>query len=292
MNTLTTMRLFFVLAISLFAQSTYSHPGGLNAEGCHHNKKTGDYHCHKQASQNEQPASHAPEKPVTENVSTNNGGVLQLDYDGFTVWLDCKERAPIKFRYVAQRDTGNNKRYDTFMLDPNVPSSCQQYTNKAYGQGYDRGHQVPANHLDASAMAIKQSNYMTNILPQTSQMNRGAWLLTEEIVECYRDISELLVLGGVIWGDNTDNDMFVASHGVRTPDYFYKVIIRGTGADESAIAWIVPNSTEATKKRLDDYLVSISALEKLTGETFPVADYAKHDKPSSSWLIPRGCNKS
>jgi uncharacterized membrane protein len=23
-----------------------SHPGGLNSEGCHFNRKTGDYHCH------------------------------------------------------------------------------------------------------------------------------------------------------------------------------------------------------------------------------------------------------
>ncbi|TXH71313.1 MAG: YHYH domain-containing protein [Thiothrix sp.] len=25
----------------------FSHGGGLNAEGCHHNRKTGDYHCHR-----------------------------------------------------------------------------------------------------------------------------------------------------------------------------------------------------------------------------------------------------
>ena len=24
-----------------------AHGGGLNAEGCHHNRKTGDYHCHR-----------------------------------------------------------------------------------------------------------------------------------------------------------------------------------------------------------------------------------------------------
>ncbi len=24
-----------------------AHGGGLNAEGCHNNRKTGDYHCHK-----------------------------------------------------------------------------------------------------------------------------------------------------------------------------------------------------------------------------------------------------
>ncbi|MCJ8191973.1 excalibur calcium-binding domain-containing protein [Sphingomicrobium aestuariivivum] len=27
-----------------------THPGGLNAEGCHNNRKTGDYHCHRASS--------------------------------------------------------------------------------------------------------------------------------------------------------------------------------------------------------------------------------------------------
>jgi len=224
---------------------------------------------------------------------TNKEGhkILRIDYEGFTVWLDCQERAPIKFQYNAQRDNGNAKRYKKFLLDPNVPSECQQYSADSYGKGYDRGHQVPANHLDFSENAIMQSNYMTNILPQTSQMNRGAWLLTEEIVECYRDIDELLVIGGVIWGNNTQDDIFVNSHGVRTPDYFWKVVIRGKASDERVIAWIVPNSKEATKKNLDLYLTSIAEIEKLTGEKLPVADYSRSTKPATSWVIPMGCNK-
>lgn len=28
---------------------TSAHSGGLNAEGCHNNRKTGDYHCHRGA---------------------------------------------------------------------------------------------------------------------------------------------------------------------------------------------------------------------------------------------------
>jgi hypothetical protein len=43
---------------------------------------------------------------------------------------------------------------------------------------------------------------------------------------------------------------------------------------------------------LDSYLVSVDEIERVTGEKIPVADYAKHDKPSQSWLIPRGCDKS
>ena len=29
---------------------TLAHPGGLNAEGCHNNRKTGGYHCHRGSS--------------------------------------------------------------------------------------------------------------------------------------------------------------------------------------------------------------------------------------------------
>ncbi len=220
-----------------------------------------------------------------------SGKLLRLNYEGFTVWLDCEKRGAMKFQYNAQRDTGNEARASNFKFDPNVPAECQQTSTKGYGQGYDRGHQVPANHLDYSLVAIKQSNYVTNILPQTAQMNRGAWLLTEEIIECYRDIDELIVIGGVIWGDNPDDDYFVQSHGVKTPDAFWKVIVRGSGQDERAIAWIVPNSTDATKRNLDQYLVNIYELEQVTGELIPVSDYAKHDRPSQSWMIPGGCDK-
>ena len=246
------------------------------------------------------PVATVPEsiEPITAPISQDNSeiskvsdNILKLDYSGFTVWLDCTKRAPIKFQYVAQHDTGSFKRYDKFSLDPKVPKECQQYSSKAYGLRYDRGHQVPANHMDYSALAIKQTNYMTNILPQAANMNRGAWLQTEKITECYRDIAELLVIGGVIWGNNKSDDYFLLSHGVRSPDAYWKVIVRGTGQAEQAIAWIVPNSQNATAKRLDQYLVSVEDIEKVTGGKIPVADYAKHDKLNASWTIPVGCDE-
>jgi endonuclease G len=292
-------RIFLAALTIFFAGIVSAHPGGVNKDGCHTNRKTGEYHCHGSSSQPSvnssnttqlKPAVYSSAFGTVEPESPSN--LIKLDYDGFTVWLDCSKRAPVKFRFNAQHDTGNFPRYDTFMLDPDVPSECQQKTSKAYGMGYDRGHQVNANVLDSSWTGIRQSNYMTNILPQASQMNRGAWLLTEEITECYRDIDELLVIGGVIWGNNPDDDYFLKSHGVKTPDAFWKVIIRGTGENERAIAWVVPNTITATKANLDKYLVSVAEIERVTGEVIPVADYAKHDKPSSSWVIPYGCDKS
>ena len=82
--------------------------------------------------------------PVAQSNSRNarTGNIIKLDYPGFTVWLDCSKRGAIKFQYVAQRDSGNAKRYDKFFLDQNVPAECQQTTANAYGHGYDRGHQL------------------------------------------------------------------------------------------------------------------------------------------------------
>ena len=31
----------------LIAADSHAHGGGLNSEGCHNNRKTGDYHCHR-----------------------------------------------------------------------------------------------------------------------------------------------------------------------------------------------------------------------------------------------------
>ena len=137
-------------------------------------------------------------------------------------------------------------------------------------------------------IAIRQSNYMTNVLPQAANMNRGVWLRTEQIVECFRDIYELLVIGGVVWGNNPSDDFFIRSHGLATPDAFWKVVVRGNG---DAIAWIVPNSQKTTRVRLDSYLVTVRAIEDMIGERFPVNEDSRYQKRDTSWMIPRGCNK-
>ena len=117
------------------------------------------------------------------------------------------------------------------------------------------GHQVPANHFDGSQTAISQTNFITNILPQTSSMNQGAWKRTEDIIECLRDKVILEVWGGPIWGDNPADDFFVTTHGVTTPDAFWKVVIRTDNRE--AIAWIIDN----------DLLLHIPPPDKLVTQT-------------------------
>ncbi|WP_353326995.1 YHYH domain-containing protein [Chitiniphilus shinanonensis] len=40
-------RLVIALLCIAFSTTAFAHSGGLNKDGCHHNRKTGDYHCHR-----------------------------------------------------------------------------------------------------------------------------------------------------------------------------------------------------------------------------------------------------
>ncbi len=59
------------------------------------------------------------------------------------------------------------------------------------------------------------------------------------------------------------------------------------------IAWIVPNTSDATRSKLDDYLVSIDRIEKDTGEYFQTIDKDEKVMPATrSWRLPSGCDLS
>ena len=141
--------------------------------------------------------------------------------------------------------------------------------------------------MDSSTVSIKESNYMTNILPQAASMNRGAWLLTEEIVECYRDVESLYVTGGALYLDSMPHTF--ESHGLEViPSHYWKLIQR----EDRVIAWVIPNTNEAKRSTLDSYLVSVKELESTVGIAFDVADYLKEEKLRTSWQLPTGCDKS
>ncbi len=218
--------------------------------------------------------------------------IIRLDYEGFTVWLDCSRRGAVKFRYIAQPDTGKLDRLHMFSIDSNVPYRCQQTATAPYTHPnvrYDRGHLVPANHFDHSEKALKQSNFVTNTLPQVAEMNRGAWLGTEQLIECYRDITRLIVVGGVIWGNDASDDYFLQSHGVATPDAFWKVVV---SKEYGVLAWVIPNSKQAIYSRVDSYLVSVAEVERRTRETVSdVPKELKHFKAEVSWPKVKGCSR-
>lgn len=222
--------------------------------------------------------------------------VIRQDYGGYQLTYDCTTRTALQYSYTLGVDNGTAARPSSFRLDPTLPAGCeQQYSARTYNPvyaGYDLGHLVSSNHMDHDAEYILRANYMTNIVPQLADLNRGIWVKAENVAECYRDIAPVQVYGGVVYSDPS-NDWFLASHGIRTPEFFWKAILTTDPAtgQAKAIAWYVPNVDGLSG--LDDYLVSITELERrvgtaLVGITAPAA--VKAMKPATSWPLPTGCN--
>ena len=224
------------------------------------------------------------------SATAQRSNVIEVSYTGFTVWVDCARRGAVLFHYTVGADEGQNPRHSSYDIDTNVPRECQ-VTSTDYFQGsvpngemaYDVGHMAPANHFDGSPELIRETNYWTNLLPQTASMNRGAWLKTEYIIECLRDETPVEVWGGPIWAGNADDDFFVDSHGIQTPSAYWKVAIR-TDTRESN-AWIIPNG-RAPQSSLDEWLQSVATIEAITGHQFNVAD--RTNVPLASWTYDAG----
>lgn len=222
---------------------------------------------------------------------TVSAEVRSFEYDsGFGVVVDCSRHGAVYFSYVARIDEGNAKRSSTFHLDDRA-GDCQQKTTRSYWRPkgepkYHRGHLVPANHFDHSEAASASTNVMTNVLPQTASLNTGAYYQTELITDCMRDFAPVRVFGGVIWGNNPEDDYFVKTHGVKTPDAFWKILDQD---GKKPIAWIMPNSHDAKKSMLPSYQVSIAKLEQVIGGLPFDVNASSKDGLSSDWPVRKGC---
>ena len=69
------IRLLIILILSGISLNAYSHGGGLNKQGCHNNRSTGDYHCHRGSSSKKQ------------NKSLKSGSVSFANEDFFNLRL-------------------------------------------------------------------------------------------------------------------------------------------------------------------------------------------------------------
>lgn len=220
--------------------------------------------------------------------------IITLDRGLFSLRYDCDNRTALRFAYRLTADKGNAPRPRGFELDPSLPGHCQQQLSAAsydrVAKGWDRGHLVTSNHLDHNPRSIALTHRMTNIVPQWRSFNQGVWRQTEEIAECYRDLAPVQVYGGVLYNDPR-NDHFLASHGIRTPDYFWKTLVTKDAAGRTqTLSWLFPNVPGLGP--LDSYIVSIRALEKRIGKqavgiTLPYA--LKTRVATRSWPLPKNC---
>jgi endonuclease G len=187
-----------------------------------------------------------------------------IQSESYSIFVNCARRAADVVMYGITADVGNAKRVSNFHRDTRVPARCQQLATGTYrgnldGFAYHRGHLMAFNHKDDNDALALETNSMVNILPQSKSLNLGVFYQTEVLTECYRELADLLVFVGPIWGADTGNDWFVKSHGIETPDSYWKLVY--SPQIENYIAWIMPNTEDMGKEKIKQYQVDFATLK-------------------------------
>lgn len=160
--------------------------------------------------------------------------------------------------------TRKSDRFDKFLLDSALPGGTalnEDYTRS----GYDRGHLVPAGDMKWSAKAMRESFYLSNIVPQAPKLNRGIWKeLEEQIRDWVVADSALLIATGPVIRPHLKR---LGKSRVAIPDSLYKVIVSPYGKEPKGIAFLFANKGYGSTP-LRQLAVPIDRVEKITGIDF------------------------
>ncbi|GIZ09096.1 endonuclease [Flavobacterium sp. UMI-01] len=150
-----------------------------------------------------------------------------------------------------------------FVQDPKVFTQSADWRNYK-NSGYDKGHLCPAGDMEFNLEAYNETFFTSNIAPQNREFNGGIWNRLENKVRYWAEKNNgiFVITGGVL----TNATRTIGQEKVIVPDYFYKIIFKQDKDNPKIIAFLMPN--EKSTKALYDYVVSVDAIEKITGIDF------------------------
>ena len=203
--------------------------------------------------------------------------VNTLEMTGFVVGYSELRGNPLWVEYALTK------------IDESVPSlprpthfemddrSSAKVTHNDYNKsGYDRGHNAPnyaISHLYGE-QGQKDSFLMTNISPQTPNLNRKFWQRLEEVeAKHFTQLADRIwvITGPVFIGKSKK---LPTSDKVDVPDAFYKIYITEAKPNKpsKALAFLVPQTVKGNEP-LSDFVTTIDEVEKKTNlDFFPNLD--------------------
>ncbi|MBC8154833.1 MAG: DNA/RNA non-specific endonuclease [Bacteroidetes bacterium] len=177
---------------------------------------------------------------------------------------------------------GNAPRIDKFRPDPTLPSTWFAAKTSDYSKtGFDRGHLCPSDDRDGTADENSATFLLTNIVPQAPRHNREVWKNLEDYTRrLVLAGNEVYVIAGVNGTGGTGTNGFatsIAGGNITVPASLWKILLVLPAGDDDlsrispdtrVIAVNIPNTPLAADKPWPFYLVSINAIQKLTGYDF------------------------
>lgn len=195
-------------------------------------------------------------------------GDQELCKTNYAVIHRCSVKAPVAvFEHLTLAAmTGPSKRKDNFRPDPDVAPQCQaQLADYAVlGKTHDRGHMAPAGNNTQNDQIMSESFFLSNMVAQVANNNRGAWRLLETAERQWatQPGTDFYIISGGIY----DPGHPVVGNGLGVPTRLYKIIIEKNS--KQVQAYLMPNGPITPATDWPKYQTTMTAVEQATGMKF------------------------
>ena len=199
-------------------------------------------------------------QPVSTNVLTI------LTNDAYLVGYSEQEGCPLWVCYsLISRTTNEAPPRPKVSFKTDKRTTVRVKTSDYDNTGYDRGHMAPSYGIGLcyGTNAQIQTFLMSNVIPQTPEMNRGLWKNLEQIAadKWANERNKIWVVTGPVFiGTNYIN-------GVRVPAGSFKVFIDEAHGNIEMQAFLMPQEPREDAT-LGLYLTSVDEIERQTGLDF------------------------
>jgi len=187
----------------------------------------------------------------------------------------CKGNYAIHYRYDTKTAeyvvehitlptiTGPAKRKDDFRPDPAVPKQHQAQLSDYAGHPYDRGHLSPGADNNQNDQMMSESFFLSNMVPQVPNHNRGIWKQLETAVRGWvTEGRDIYVVSGTIYAPGYQT---IGANRVGIPTHMWKVVV--DRKNSKSIAFLFPNAPLPVKD-LPKYATSVGTIEQYTKINF------------------------
>lgn len=148
-----------------------------------------------------------------------------------------------------------------FIPDPNC--HYKQADNDDYrNSGYSRGHLAPAGDMKWDSVAMVESFYFTNCIPQDKELNNGRWNQLEMKTRTWaKKYGRVYVICGPAFLD--EDTLRIGHNRVAVPDACFKALLVPKGDDYSSIAFLIRNGGE--ERSIKECAMTVNDLETIIG---------------------------
>ena len=194
-------------------------------------------------------------------------GDQEICHKNYAVIHSCGVKAPIAvFEHLTPAAmSGSATRKDDFRPDPQVTPNCSASLADyaTVGKTHDRGHMSPAKNNTINPEIMSESFFLSNMVPQVANNNRGIWkqLEMQERQWAMAPGTDFYIISGGIF----DAGYAKTGNGLGIPTRLYKIIIEKNS--KRVMAYLMPNSALPVAD-LPKYQTTVAEVEKATGFKF------------------------